>query len=82
MTITATAIKCTIGDSITRLVQKINKMWKTVFIAVMCILFGGRSFSAGILNKDPTAKSQKYFQIVFGSLLIILGVINLLQIIF
>ena len=56
-------------------------MGKTIFIAVMCILLGGRGLSSGILNKDPNAKSQKYFQIVFGSLLIILGVINLFSLI-
>jgi hypothetical protein len=56
-------------------------MGKTIFIAVVCILLGGRSFSSGILNKDPSAKSQKYFQIVFSAFFIIIGVINLLSII-
>jgi hypothetical protein len=79
MTIIAIVMQCTTGDSITKPVLKTSIMGKTIFIAVVCILLGGRSFSSGILNKDPSAKSQKYFQIVFGAFLFIIGVINLFQ---
>ena len=69
-----------VGDLIINLVVRIDMTW-SIFIALGCILIGGRHFMKGLNANEEIPKQTKWFQIIFGIFMILLGIINLLKII-
>ena len=66
-----------VGDLITNLEVKINMSWH-YFIAWGCLCLGGRHLYNGIYANDRTPQQTKWFQIIIGVIMMVIGFIDLL----
>ena len=51
----------------------------TIFIAIGCIWIGYSHFKKGISDNGELSKKEKYFYLIFGGIMAILGMLNILK---
>lgn len=54
-------------------------MVKIVIVAIGCIIIGFSNLKKGLSDNGQMSKKVKYFNIIFGGFMILLGLLNILS---